>query len=401
MIRTRWHLGLALTALCAAGCGSLPVPGPKPPEEEESGSGGESFAGRWTIDFPKEDGGPLVLDVTDDGSKVAGARVSGDGYSEYSLDLAHQRDGSLKGTARFALPELPGKSFDNAWVVTRKGEGLQVECDNMEIDLDTGEVFGRSKGKMTVVLAPAAAAAPPAAPAMDMSAYVVALPTYKHLLAADIAVGQWIEMETKSEMQGVPPQPAMKMRTAVVAESGDAWVLEVDCQAGQKDLLLAVFVDKSSGRALKAFVGNRGQKAKEKEVPPLPEEQPMPEGSDVEVTVEAGTFPARLVEQNGFKSWTGREGDAEGVMLKTEHSSGGDELKQLEAGASFSAGGTDFPVKHLVYTSGSEWWVAKQGEGAPLNTLMLRMLTKTAQMTSDTQLVGTGSDAKPEMDYPR
>lgn len=390
--------------LALAGCEAVK---PKP-----LGGGGEAgdYAGLWT----REDGDKLQLHVEDDGDAVTGKMVSGEGYTSYTIDLARRLDGKLKGKVRFEIAELPGKTFENEWLVEKAGAGLQVECEELAIDLDTGEVYERKPGTMTLAFAQGASPTPAggggdepgdgagAPPAVDMSAYVTPLPTYKHYLAEGIAVGQWIEMETSTEMQGVPPQPAAKQKTAVVGDAGDAWILEQDCQMNQKDTLLAVFVDKETGRTLKAFVGTRGKPAKEKEVPPY-EEPPHQEleGTDVEITVEAGTFPAKLYEVQGTKSWSGREGDAEGVMLKMEHSAGGDELKQLEAGASYSAGGTDFGCKHLVYTSGNEMWVAPKDGAPPLNQLYLRMLNKTPQMTSDVKLVGTGTDATPEMEYPR
>lgn len=399
-------LALLAGGMLTAGCGALQVAGPKPPgEERESGgsAGGDSFAGRWTME--REGADALVFEVQDDGEKVSGARVSGEGFQSYDLDLGRKSDGSLEGKARFELSDVPGKTYETAWSVLREGDGLKVTREWLDLDPETNEVKERGKEDVMLAFAPAGAGAgageqPPPPPAVDMSAYVAVLPSYKHLLAEDLAVGQWIETETVTEMSGVPPQK-MKVRTAVVAETDDAWVLEMDNQMNQKDLLLAVFVQKSDGRTLKAFVGNRGKAAKEKEVPPL-QEQPTQEleGTDVEVTVEAGTFPAKLYEVQGSKSWTGVEGDAEGVMLKMEHSAGGDELKQLEADASFSAGGTDFACKHLVYTSGNEWWMAKDPK-PPLNQTLLRMLTQTPQMKSDTQLVGTGTDAQSEMDYPR
>lgn len=400
-------LAILVAGAVAAGCGSLPSVGPKPQggEETSGGGGGDTYAGTWTME--REGADALVFDVQDDGSQVTGNRTAGEGFSAYTLALSHQSDGSLKGKAKFELSDVPGKSFETAWEVKKSGEGLTVKREYLELNAQD-EVENRGTETVKVAFAPAAAPAgggeqqpPPAAPAIDMSAYVAVLPSYKHLLAEDIAVGQWIQTKTATEMAGVPPQN-METKTAVVAETDDAWVLEMDNQMNQKDLMLAVFVQKSDGRTTKAYVGNRGKQAKEKEVPPMPEEQPVQqiEGTDVEVTVEAGTFPAKLYEVQGSKSWTGVEGEAEGVLLKSEHSAGQDELKQLEGDASFSAGGTDFPCKHLVYTSGNEMWMAKD-QKPPLNQALLRMLIKNAQMTSDTQLVGTGTDAKPEMEYPR
>ena len=401
----------AATILAAsAGCSLLSGP----PKAGGLGGGGEAgeYSGLWT----REGEGGLQLHVNDDGDKVTGEMVQGEGFAAYSIDLARRPlDGKLSGKARFELAEMPGKTFENEWLVAREGSALRVECDEMEIDLDTGEVFERKPGGMTFAFAQGASPTPAgggdaggdaggagAAPAIDMSAYVTPLPTYKHYLAEGIAVGQWIEVETATEVSGVPPQPATRQRTAVVGETSDAWILEQDNQVNQKDTLLAVFVDKESGRTLKAYVGTRGKEAKEKEVPPL-QEQPTEglEGEDVEVTVEAGTFAAKYYEVQGSKSWTGVEGDAEGVLLKSEHSAGGDELKQLDAGASYSAAGTDYPCKHLVYTSGNEMWFSPKDGAPPLNQLLLRLLVKTPQMTSETKLVGAGDDAQPEMEYPR
>ena len=108
--------------------------------------------------------------------------------------------------------------------------------------------FGLDK---VFAFAPEAAAAPAAAaytpPAVDMSAYVAVSPTYKHLLYDDIAVGHWVDEEMEAAGQ------KHKTRTAVVAETDDHWIIEVDNQMNQKDLLVAVFVNKETGETQKAY----------------------------------------------------------------------------------------------------------------------------------------------------
>jgi hypothetical protein len=340
-----------------------------------------------------------VFDVVDDGTTVHGElRGAADhGFTSYTFDLK-RKAGALDGVARFELADMAGKGFETKWQAKVEGTTILVTAEELAIDEETGDVAERVAVEHTYDFVPAevAAATPPPMPAMDMSAYVTPAPNYKHLLADDIAVGQWVDMEMEAGGQ------KSVTRTAVVADAGDAWVIELDNQMNQKDLLLAVFVDKDTGDVTKAFVGNRGKDGTEKQVSPPPEGQAgeMPPMTEEEVSVPAGTFMAKRmdIEAGGStsSSWTGLEGtEVEGVLLKSVNAAGTDELKSLEQ-TSYEATGASFEARHLAYTSGMELTQAL-GSKPYLNQVMLVMKTPHSVM----KLVGQGDGAEPAFNYPR
>lgn len=360
--------------------------------EDESGGSGDSYSGKWT----REDNG-AVFEVSDDGTDVTGKLIDGDKeYLDYfkSYEIALARKGSgLKGKAKIIFKDTPDETVETKWEITRDGDTLKAKLEYIKYD-DDGNEDGRGTEDKTFAFeaeggAPAAAAYTP--PAVDMSAYVPVSPTYKHMLYEDMAVGQWGEVEME-----VAGQKHMT-RTAVVAETDDAWIIEIDNQMNQKDLLIAVFVDKESGETSKAFVGKRGEDGKEKEVPPMPEavEGEAPEGEDEEVEVEAGTFESKRYESNGTTSWMGTDGDTEGVMLKSKGTNYEEELLEIDADSTYDAGGTEFAAKYLKYKTGGEQWHAKDDK--PYFNAMLKM--KTSSMSS--ALVGQGDDAEPAFNYER
>lgn len=394
----------ALTALLglAAGCSLPGVPDvsgePQEDTTQQDAQGAPeapSYAGTWT----RQGEAALAFDVTDDGTKVHGelSGAEGHGFSSYTFDLARRGDG-LEGAARFALADLVDKTYETKWQVQVAGTTFVVKTEELSV-YDDGEVAERAPIEHTYDFAPSA---PPAAaaytpPAMDMSAYVTPAPNYKHLLTDDTAVGQWVEVE----MDAMGNKSVT--RTAVVADAGDAWVVEVDNQMSQKDLLLAVFVHKDTGDVLKAYVGDRGKAGTEKAVSPPPAAQAgeAPPVSEEEVSVPAGTFMATrtdmsLPDGSTVTTWVGMEGTAaEGVVLKTRSAAGTDELKELEETA-FEAAGAAFEARRLVYTSGNETILALSPR-PHLNQLML--LTRMSGVSM--RLAGQGEDAAPAFDYPR
>lgn len=401
MARTRNLILVLLAGLAFHGC-ALPnptVPGSEPKEEEKGGGGEPAEAQSWAGTWTRQGETPLVFTVTDDGSKVHGERTSGGeaDFSSYSFDLTRKGKG-LEGTATFALVDVSGKTYDAKWKATLEGSTIKVAGEELLIDPDTNEVTGREPKSLSFDYAAAAAAAepPPAAPpAMDMSQFVTPLGNYKYLLADDVAVGQWVETEMAASGM------TMKSRMAVVHDAGDAWVIEIDNQMNQKDLMIAAFVNKETGDTTKAYVGNRGKDAKEKAVTPptTPPAGEAPTPTDEEVTVPAGTFAAKktVMEVGGgtYTSWVGAEGsDAAGILLKSENPQGKDELTKLED-ATVEVTGGSFETRHLTYSSGMELWMAK-GTKPHLNQ-QVRM--KTA--ASDMKVTAQGEDAKPEMNYPR
>lgn len=383
----------ALFGVLIAGCTMPTVPGQDEPEPEQA-RGDEpaaTFAGTWT----RQGESVRVFDVTDDGATVHGSLrgTPDESFASYTFDLTRQSGGALKGTARFELVDPAGKTFETAWEARLEGTTISVKAEELGLD-EAGEVAERSTVEHKYDLEVVAAAEPEAytPPAMDMSAYVTPAPNYKHLLGDETAVGQWVDVEM------ITAAGKSVTRTAVVGDAGDAWILELDNQMNQKDLLLAVFVNKDTGDVTKAFVGSRGKDGTEKAVTPPPAAQAgeAPTGVDEEVTVPAGTFAAKRYDASGSTSWIGAEGtDAAGVMLKMQHSAGSDELTTLEQ-TTVDVGGSSFEARHLVYTSGNDMTMALSPTPY-LNQVMLR--TKMTGM--EMGLVGQGNDAAPQFNYPR
>lgn len=395
-------LAASLAALLSAGCslfGAPSIPGQEPQDtsqDTQEAPEGPTYAGTWT----RPGDAPRVFDVVDDGANVHGElRGAADhGFASYTFDLS-RKAGALEGLAKFGLADMAGKTYETKWQAKVEGTTILVKSEELAIDEESGDVAERTPVEHSYDYVPAEVAAytPPPMPAMDMSAYVTPAPSYKHLLADDIAVGQWVDME----MDAMGNKSVT--RTAVVADAGDAWVLELDNQMNQKDLLLAVFVDKETGNVTKAFVGNRGKDGTEKPVSPPPETQAgdAPPASEEEVSVPAGTFMARrtdtaLPDGSTMSVWVGLEGtEAEGVMLRSQSSAGTDELQSLEQ-TTFEAGSATFEARRLVYTSGNEMTMALSPRPW-LNQLMLQTKMSGVSM----RLAGQGEDAQPAFNYPR
>lgn len=388
---------LLCLALVAAGC-SLPspavVPGPGPEEKKEpeaqEPAAAESLAGTWT----RQGESKVAFAVTDDGTTVKGERTSGgdDVYRSYAFEL-RRSGGSLAGKATLGLVDVPDRTYEVAWKdVKLEGGVIKVKGQEIIFDEKSDDVARLDPIDVTFDFAPAAPAAPevPAAPAMDMSQFVPVFPSYKHLLGDDAAVGQWADVELQTAAG------KSVTRTAIVGEASDGWFLEMDNQMNDKDLVIAVLVDKATGEPKKAWVGKRGKEGKEKAVPPPPAQTSgeAPQEAEEEVTVKAGTFKAKKYTTGGASSWMGIEGDAEGVPLKSASAQANEELSALEK-VTVDVGGTSFEAKHLTYDSGREVWVAIGKQ--PHLKASLRM--KASGM--EQRLVAQGEDAKPQLEYPR
>lgn len=384
-----------LLAALLAGCDLIPKkeePKPEPSPGAPAAEAPGAFAGRWT----REGESPLVFEVSDDGQKVHGELVEGggDAFDSYTFDLEHQAEG-LKGQAHFVLKDVANRTYDTAWKARLDGDTIVVEQEFIELDEEGGEVVERGTEERRYAFEPAAVpepvAAAPTMPAMDMSAYVSVMPSYKHLLYEGMEVGH--QVLTVTEVMGTQ----QRERMALVGETDRAWIVEIDNQAGQKDLLLAVFVDKETGLPLEAYVGNRGQQGKKKDVPPPPPEGQggqTPAGTPEEVTVPAGTFPTIRTETAGNVMWTVAEGHpAAGVLVKSATVAGTDELMTLEE-VEVDVGGRPVRARHAAYTSGNSMWFAL--EPIYFNQALVRM--ETPQMKR--HLAEMGGGAKAELQLP-
>ncbi len=378
----------------------------------------ESWAGSWTRKY--YDGTEQRFEVSDDGHYVRGELVAGgeDVFSSYTFELRRDSAGRLKGATRYELKDYPDSELQTKWqITTRDAQSFDARVEFVELGplgglLERGteqqtfrftptpvaepaepEVVASAESSAEPAAEPAAESAPPPAPpAMDWSAYVTPLPSYAHLLYEGMAIGHWAAFG-----MGAPGQLATT-RTALVGETEAAWIIETDNQVNQPDLMLAVFVDKQTGATLRAFVGMRGELAKEKTLASAPAaaEGAAPETVDEQITVAAGTFAARRSEQSGMTSWVGIEGDAEGVLLKTESQYYNDELEALEADVSIELAGRSWNTLRLQYTSGNQMWQARGDLPWFPNAGQLRFQSPAAEA----ELVGMGDDAAAELQLP-
>jgi hypothetical protein len=390
-------LTLSFLGLTTSGCSLLSAAADQqqddtPEEESTAPAAGETFAGKWT----REDNG-AVFEVEDDGSTVTGKLVDGKadylGYFEtYSFSL--KRDGSgLKGMASFVFKDAPDETVETKWEISRDGDSrLKAKLEYIKYDDDGNEESrGMDSKVFTLEAAAPAAAVAYTPPAVDMSAYVAVMPSYKHVLHDGLAVGQWSEVKMEAAGQ------TSVTRTACVGETDSEWIIEFDNQMNTKDLLLAVFVDKETGDAQRAFVGKRAEKGKSKDVPPKPTavEGDAPESEDVEVEVGAGTFDAKKTETGGTTMWSGTDGEAEGVLLKMKGANIEEELLELES-TTLEVSGTEFPCRRLKYKGNmGEMWQAT--DEPPYFKAVLKSKTPYSAM----ELMGQGDDATPAFEYER
>jgi hypothetical protein len=395
-------IGAAALVALTWGCAGLNVPGQGQGEGQQDAQQDDAaeptmVAGTWT----RRGDNPLRFAVTDDGTTVHGALEPGQttSFTSYTFDLTRQ-GAKLTGKANFQHADFGATQYESKWEAKVEGTTITVKLDDLFIDeTPPYAVSKRETIEHVYDVQPAAEAAPQeyTPPPMDMSAYVTPMANYKMLLAEGIAVGQWVEVETDAMGN------KSKARTAVVGETADAWIIEIDNQMNQKDLLLAVFVDKTTGDCKKAYVGNRGKDGTEK-TPPAATPPPTGEAQEPpreDITVGAGTFNAMRIEAGGTTTWVGASGDAQGVMLKMQGAVS-DELTKLSTGP-VEMSGTSFEAKICTYSSGNVYFFPIDPKPY-LNaggTTMLRMKMVTAAGTMDMRLVGQGTDAKPELNYPR
>ncbi len=369
----------------------------------------ESFAGTWSREY--YDGETQTFTVEDDGDRVRGTLSEGGAAVFEAYDFQLRRDGSgrLEGEARYRLVDFPERTFTTAWKITPRGEDLLAEVEYIDHRPDGGELLrGSEEQRLRFVPAPepepepepAVAEEPgeepqpePAAPpAIDYSQFISPLPAYAHLLYEGMAVGHWARYESGAA------GATTATRYAVVGEDDVAWLLEIDNQMNQPDLILALRLAKDGGGTLGAWAGNRGETGKER---PLSGAATPPAGEPVEptreeLTVTAGSFLADRTEAAGMTTWVGVEGDAEGVMLKAEGPSYSDELTALEAGVELETAGRTWTTKRLAYQSGNELWlpVGARPWFPTAGSLQLR------SPVAEGRLVGLGEDATPELTLP-
>ena len=411
MSRTLRRSLLATTLLAPLALwGCLPVsnptdPDPEPEEQTQPEDGASLFAGKWK----REDNG-ATFEVEDDGTTVTGSLVEGtyvwaDGdekgeeiFSKYEFELA-RKGGKLEGQATFVFKGEEDALKSN-WVVTRSGDTLKAKVEEISFD-DAGKESGRKQVEKTFAFeaAQAAVAAAPQAGAykLDLTTMVQAPPLV--MVGEDAQVGFKVEIETTAGGN------TSKHTLAVVGEGEGVWHLETSqgmanyasMSPDAKDMLMGLVVEKDGGKVTKAVLGKRGEAGKEIKVvaynAPPPGE--APEGEDVEVEVPAGTYPAKLyvTEVGGktYKSWSGVEGDVEGVPLKTEGPQGGYALKEPPSMETLDLG-ESVEVKKCVYDNGDEWmW----SDNEVIKSLAARMaLMKTSASVMKVTMVATGAEAE-------
>lgn len=163
------------------------------------------------------------------------------------------------------------------------------------------------------------------------------------------------------------PSGKYTVRYAVVAETDSAWIVEhynaalaFQPAADKEDYLLGLTVNKADGKVTKAVLGKKGEAGVEVKIMAASGSTAgdAPKGTPTEVALGlGGPFPAMVTEISGTKTWTGTEGELEGVMLKRESAAGASELKELPSAVEVDANGTKIKATKLVYTDGTEMWL--------------------------------------------
>jgi hypothetical protein len=363
----------ALVLALAWGCTPIePAPegdGPKeqPATETEAAT---SFAGVWKRPDTKAE-----FKVEDDGEFVNGKLVKGtwmwieEGYDPEELfdrfEFRLQRDGeALKGTATFRFVG-DAKDYESAWRVSLSGEELKATIEELEID-DAGEVAGKTEVEKTFAFEPAIPPAPPtvAHGASDQGGFQMDL-TKMIKGPAMIPLGEGAEIGFRVEIETQAAGHVIKHFLAVVGEEGESWRLESSeglAAFGAKDSIMGLVVEKSSGKVSRAVIGKAGEAGKELALHPMAATPTGPgaEGDEVDVEIPAGTFPARLivtkVGEQEYKSWVGREGDLEGVLLKYEGPDGKGKALEAEPETQSLDLGETVEARRCIYDNGDEIW---------------------------------------------
>jgi len=115
-----------------------------------------------------------------------------------------------------------------------------------------------------------------------------------------------------------------------------------------------------------------------------------PAGKVVTLQVAGGSYKAKLVEQKGYKVWTGTEGIAKGVLLKMEskHLTKALAKKPVEVELKL---GAKVRVKKLVYSDKSEMWASEHAVIKALQNGMAVYKSKYAKI----EVTRVETEAKP------
>lgn len=358
----------ALVLALAWGCTPAePAPEEGPKEEQPASDTEEatSFAGVWKRPDTKAE-----FKVEDDGEVVTGKLIKGtwlwieEGYDpeelfdRFEFRLERGAEG-LEGKATFRFVG-DTKDYESAWQVGLVGEELKAIVDELEID-DAGEVVSRTKIPKTFAFEPAVPRAPPTvahgAKDQDLTKLIKG--------PAMVPLGEGVEIGFRVEIETQVAGHVINHFVAVVGEEGESWRLESSeglAAYGAKDSILGLVVDKSSGKVSRAVIGKSGEAGRELALHDMMSAPTAPgaEAEDVDVEIPAGTFPASLtvtkVGGKEYKSWVGREGDLEGVLLKFEGPDGqGKALKEEPETQSLDLGDT-VEARRCTYDNGDEIW---------------------------------------------
>lgn len=200
---------------------------------------------------------------------------------------------------------------------------------------------------------------------------------------------------------------------AIVNETDDAWWIEYSgpeitaLAASFPDLkgqLMGLVVNKSDLKVTKAYLGKPGEKPKEIKInpaPDMPAAPKPPEGKAEKVKIGLGEFASMKYEGEGYKSWSGTEGDTKGVLLKSETAAGAYELKELPSKEDVDVGGTKVAVVKVKWTNDSETWYTADPVVKCFTTVpgvewgMLATVTKASKRS----ITAMKTDAKPELKW--
>ncbi len=240
-------------------------------------------------------------------------------------------------------------------------------------------------------------------PEVDYSAYVTETTPYPGWPqdTAGLAKGWFFEKKMKTAAG------ESTTKFAIVDQAGDVWKVESNEKtfAYPGGLIEAVEI-KNDGTVPNAYLGKKGGKVKPIKVNPAPKpgDSPKPEESDEDVTVKAGSFKAHKVVvkwsaggQSGTStSWMGTDGDAKGILLKSDGGSAPTqyELTALDAPADWKCGANSYKVRHLTYSNGQEMWNLVD-KPWPFIGVTVKMVTTGMSY----EVTNMGSDAKPDLSW--
>ncbi|MEK7465975.1 MAG: hypothetical protein AAB074_01055 [Planctomycetota bacterium] len=196
--------------------------------------------------------------------------------------------------------------------------------------------------------------------------------------------GEWVELEALVEYPGMSV-PSKKARNACVKVDADyVWI-----ESSVADQVTCYQIARKDRRVLKAWKGNAGEEGKELTVKPAPVEGPTPAaGSEC-----AGT--GKISKEK--ISFGGKDYECEKVEVDQVMKMSGMEIKSRTT-TWYSDG---YPFKFYIDPDAkpapAKDSIKWEGDGPSKKGGIVKMVTETNGGKSTTQVIATGTDAKPTL----